>query len=645
VGGLGNWEGIRVDFTFGDTTAQVDARDGCVVQVRRGRRRYLLDEATERWHTSEQRWGKGFAITDVTAGRWDAPEHLEVSDGVVRARYGVAGALTLDVERRFGATWRERYAFRAAAPLTVLTLGIHTPWRDVYASAADALTGAVHAHVWPGGRYSYALAQPMDDAGPVLGLRTEVGALWAYSIESREERVTSSNARGHIVMHPTDAGRAPSAFGGQPRIRLRAGEAYVLEWELGWYESVAAFLDEHRPPVALPRLVAPVGEPIGTWRSEAEGERYVEVAGSRVAVAWHAPLHDVVERRVRFILARQRARHRAGVAAAALLPYDNERGLPLAAGGWADFSDARERIGMGLLLQQAVRHGCAGAEAEEALAAYRRFVRECVLTDDGRAREDSHRPQASARLYDLPWLVLLFCDSEPEVALRLLRAYYDAGGERFLAIGAGLAAQRLARVLPEAQAAEITGWLHGHARASVSVRGELPAHEVNYEQSMVAPLLEILCCARAVSGDASLDAEIVERLPWLLAFGGPQPHVRMRDIAIRHWDGYWFGREKLWGDVFPHHWSALTANVLMLLPEAAQDEVRRRRGISARRLAEQIYAANLIDFRPDGSATAGFVMPSCVSGRVAHRADPVANDQDWALYWPLLLSEPPAAAI
>jgi hypothetical protein len=24
---------------------------------------------------------------------------------------------------------------------------------------------------------------------------------------------------------------------------------------------------------------------------------------------------------------------------------------------------------------------------------------------------------------------------------------------------------------------------------------------------------------------------------------GPQPHVRMRDIAIRHWDGYWFGRE------------------------------------------------------------------------------------------------------
>jgi hypothetical protein len=60
--------------------------------------------------------------------------------------------------------------------------------------------------------------------------------------------------------------------------------------------------------------------------------------------------------------------------------------------------------------------------------------------------------------------------------------------------------------------------------------------------------------------------------------------------------------------------------------------------VPARLLAERIYAANLIDFRPDGSATAAFVMPSCVSGRPAHRADPVANDQDWALYWPLLLS-------
>jgi hypothetical protein len=616
-------------------TVQVSTEDGCVVQVRRGARRFLLDESTESWHTAEQRWGKGFAITDAGAGRWDAPAALEIAGATVGARYDVTERLALEVERRFGDTWTERYAFRATAALTLLTIGIQTPFRDVYASAADALPGAVHAHLWPGGSYSYALAQPMDGGGPVLGLRTLAGALWAYSIESREEQRTSSNARGHIVLHPTDAGRAPHAFGGQPRIALAAGEAYVLEWELAWYESVAAFLAAHPPP-DVPALTAPLGEPLAVdgreLRSQTEGERYVDAGGSRVAVAWHAPLHEVVRRRVRFILDHQRARHRSGAAAGALLPYDTERGLTLAAAGWADFSDARERIGMGLLLQEALRHGCAGADAEDALAAYRRFVRACVVTPDGRAREDSHRPAASPRLYDLPWLVLLFCDSEPDVALRILSAYYDGGGERFLAIGAGLAAQRLARSVPEA--AQL---LVAHARAAAGARADLPAHEVNYEQSMVAPLLEILCCARAVSGDASLDAEIVERLPWLLAFGGPQPHIRMRDIAIRHWDGYWFGREKLWGDVFPHHWSALTANVLMLLPDAGREAVLRLRGVPADELAQRIYAANLLDFKPDGTATAGFVMPSCVSGRVAHRADPVANDQDWALYWPLLL--------
>ncbi|AZQ39116.1 hypothetical protein EJ357_41500 [Streptomyces cyaneochromogenes] len=36
-----------------------------------------------------------------------------------------------------------------------------------------------------------------------------------------------------------------------------------------------------------------------------------------------------------------------------------------------------------------------------------------------------------------------------------------------------------------------------------------------------------------------------------------------RCIAIRHWDGYWFGTDRPWGDVFPHYWGALTATTLL----------------------------------------------------------------------------------
>jgi hypothetical protein len=45
------------------------------------------------------------------------------------------------------------------------------------------------------------------------------------------------------------------------------------------------------------------------------------------------------------------------------------------------------------------------------------------------------------------------------------------------------------------------------------------------------------------------------------------PFVTAPYLAIRHRDGYWFGAGRLWGDVFPHHRSALTAAPLHRLPE------------------------------------------------------------------------------
>jgi hypothetical protein len=625
---------------FGDAAAVVDPADGAILALEHPARPsapWLLDEATESWHTREHRWGTGLLITSAGAGRWGAPRELTVDGGRVEALYDVAG-LQLRVTRELGASWRERYALRntAAAPVTVGCWGICTPWRDLYASAADALERAVHAHVHAGGAYSYVLAEPMDGAGPVLGLALREGELWAYSIESREPTETGSNARGHILLHATDAARAPHAFGGQPEPAIAPGGELVLAWELAWHADRAAFVAAHPAPFEVPELVAE-GD---------HGETYVQRGRSRVAIARHAPLGEVVRGRVRFILDHQRATHRAGAAAGALLPYDTERGLTVPGAGWNDLSDGRERLGMGLLLQEALRHGHAedpGATAEAA-AAFRCFVTDCLLTETHELRADSHRPGASPRLYDVPWLVLLLAEHDPDRALAALRGFYARGGERFLAIGAGLAARELAAALRaggrDDEAAEVDGLLCGHAHASIAAGDDLPAHEVNYEQSMVAPLLEILCAARASTAEpaehAELDEAIAHRLPWLLAFGGPQPHARLRDIAIRHWDGYWFGREMLWGDTFPHHWSALTANVLLMLPGPVAAAFERERGEPPAALARRIYAANLIDFAPDGTATAAFVFPSCVSGRAAHRADPLANDQDWTLYWPLL---------
>jgi hypothetical protein len=63
---------------------------------------------------------------------------------------------------------------------------------------------------------------------------------------------------------------------------------------------------------------------------------------------------------------------------------------------------------------------------------------------------------------------------------------------------------------------------------------------------------------------------------------------------------------------------------LRQLPEELKTEENQR-------AADAIFAANLVDFSPAGDATCAFLMPSCVDGRPAHRPDPLANDQDWAL--------------
>jgi hypothetical protein len=86
----------------------------------------------------------------------------------------------------------------------------------------------------------------------------------------------------------------------------------------------------------------------------------------------------------------------------------------------------------------------------------------------------------------------------------------------------------------------------------------------------------------------------------------------------------------MWGDVFPHYWSVLSAAVFRAWPDGPLPATETA---DLRRAADAILYANLINFAPDGSASCAFVYPSCVNGQPAHVSDPLANDQDWALVY------------
>ena len=73
-----------------------------------------------------------------------------------------------------------------------------------------------------------------------------------------------------------------------------------------------------------------------------------------------------------------------------------------------------------------------------------------------------------------------------------------------------------------------------------------PASEVNYEQAIVAPSIIFLLQLYMETGIQKYLDGAKQQMPALEAFNGNQPSYHLNEIAIRHWDGYWFGKREMW---------------------------------------------------------------------------------------------------
>lgn len=92
-----------------------------------------------------------------------------------------------------------------------------------------------------------------------------------------------------------------------------------------------------------------------------------------------------------------------------------------------------------------------------------------------------------------------------------------------------------------------------------------PPFEVNYEQSIVAPAANILLQLYLLTREEKYLEDGKKQLQILELFNGHQPDYHLYETAIRHWDGYWFGKNRMYGDTFPHYWSGLTGNCFALM--------------------------------------------------------------------------------
>lgn len=647
---------------LGDGWVTIDSATGSPLQFTDATapdRTFLLDSTTD-WHSIEHSWGTGYVIGDTVAGRWNSPRSIAVTSDSVTTTHSVGDHLTVRIERRSGEVLHETYRFRNTSDraLRVTSLGIQTPFADLYPGAQDALARRVHAHLFTGGTWAWVAAQPMDGRGRILGLKVTRGELCGYSVETRNSN-TISNARGHLVLHVTDHARNPSAFGGQPVIEIAAGAEYVLSWEVTWFDDMESFVDATAAPARFSAFSATIGDRIeirtdqevtaesgitvtGTetgahLSARAVGSYWVQIGGSaRTEVLFHDHVRDAVRKRCQYVLAHQRSSERPGLLAYGIVPVDTSTRLTHTTNGWSDWSDGSERIGVATMLQHALMRGWVADEVEASLEGWASFARAHLIDASGAPRRGSQNHSAGIRLYDSPWLARFFLlrhvhrsrTDDLDLAARLLERALELGIGRFLTIGFAEVALDVADALIAAGQSARAGVLRQAivdcAHYFIEVGEALPGHEVSYEQSMVAPLLNLLIRAHRLTGDAAFLDAIRVRLPWLLAFSGPQPHSRLNGVAIRHWDGYWFGQRRQWGDVFPHYWSALTATVLLHLPSPLRTK-------ETDSLAEAILRANMANYASDGSATCAFVMPTSVDGVPAHAADPLANDQDFHL--------------
>jgi hypothetical protein len=540
---------------------------------------------------------------------------------------------------------REAYTFSNDTGFDVFAqkneAGIYTPLADSYPSSAVCMKERCNAHTWCGENTAYLYGLRMGGEAPHLGMVLTGGSLDGYSIE--RDFSHQSNDRGSIILHP-------EAF------CLLPGEQYTITWELFWFNDVDHFFKiiseyENIILVSASRYVCFLGEEIEfetQYKNKSTKEktvpqrigeeiRDIEIDGFKTVARTVTlpPIEDLARARCAYIVEKQQYHNKNSRLDGAFLVYDTEDEC-IYYSHLNDQNGGRERVAMGTLLAVWLRHEKeAGMEA--GLALYTEYVcRELFDEETGTVFNDITRNNHLHRLYNYPWMAIFFMERfnlygdtiDLRRMYKILMAYYAIGGSGFYAIGIPMceSIELLRKSNMKTEAEELLSRYREHADM-VEKNGLLyPAHEVRYEQSIAAPAVDYLLQTFILTHDEKYRAAAESQMRVLELFNGRQPDHHLYETAIRHWDGYWFGKRRMYGDTFPHYWSALTGNAFALYAQINNDPLYMAK-------AEHSLRGVLSLFRPDGAASCACVYPQTINGVRTGFYDPWANDQDWGLYY------------
>lgn len=567
-------------------------------------------------------------------------------------------------------------------------IGLRLPLQDKYEDSDTCVRKRCHTHIFCGRDISYVYALRMGGEAPHFGLVVTEGSLGGYSVERDISKM--SNDRGCFILHPCPDVWQPGeekrlvwkifSHTGEEDFFHKAGT--LRPFVRVEASSYVLFPGEECVLRVTPSFAAEKITVDGEVYSREEGWHFVYdnrvMPGDRVftvcadgiqttcRILLQAEPKLLAENRCRYIVEKQQYQGEKpeGLDGSYLI-YDTEEEHTYYTAR-NDDNAGRERVGMGLLItawlqgrraswnlgeKQESRDGResrAGREnrerekklAEEVEKSQQRYMdfvlRELVDGQTGEVFNDFGRDNSYERLYNMPWYATLMVEQykltgEKEylrIACRILDTFYEKGGYTHYAIEMPILS--LCHALQDAGLLTELGGMVGHFKKHGDRIAELGTHyppfEVNYEQSIVAPAANILLQLYLLTREEKYLEAGKKQLQILELFNGHQPDYHLYETAIRHWDGYWFGKNRMYGDTFPHYWSGLTGNCFALMYViTGEKRYAKRAKDSLRGVLPMIF--------PDGSASCAFLFPVTVNGKKCSGYDPYANDQDWALYF------------
>lgn len=561
---------------------------------------------------------------------------------------------------------------RSQHSIEIRDIGINTPFNDNYPSAKECMAGRANAHVWAGGSSSYVCATHMSGRVPGLGLLVRQGALSGYEIKGRSMSNNMSNVRGVIVLNVAD-------------VTLKPGQSYTLTWELfahkGWddfFEQIksrgavrgsaeryvvergqaasVSFTSNHSLSGARVTLNGQAvkyskrGKDIVVDHAMSElGEArfvldYDGGRSERVDVLVISSADSLLARRADFIINRQQYLNSSDKRYGAYMVYDNERDEIFLNDrktvSYYDRDEGAERMGMAIFLAMQYQH-TRDAKTLESLDKYMKFVREQLQTQDY-TTYSTYRHEGRNRAYNYPWVAHLNVEMYKATGRKqyledcygTMKALYRNFGHGFYAFGIPVR-ESIEFMRAAGMNAQAESLLADYVKAGdiyIANGTNYPPHEVNFEQTIVSPLIMLLTQLYQLTGKQKYLDQVKLHMPLLESFSGFQPSYHLNEIGIRHWDGYWFGKSETWGDTFPHYWSTLTGICYSLYGQCIGDQSYECR-------AENIVRNNLCQFFEDGRASCAYIYPDKVNGVKARFYDAFANDQDFALVYYLMVMQ------